>query len=89
VRRLGIVYGRWRFRTRLNVILAALQAHPEGMTRTQISAVFAGNLPQDRIEEALDLLRKSESAVEKPVVGSKIPRWFSAENAEDEKHEKN
>jgi hypothetical protein len=48
---------------RANKILGALQAHPEGMTRTQISDAVRHNYTEKQIEEALELLRESGSAV--------------------------
>ncbi len=54
---------------RVDRLLAALRAHPEGMTRTQISNVFQGNTERSEIEEALKILRQSGLAV--PVHPSK------------------
>jgi hypothetical protein len=80
---LNILPGVSRIPTnRANKLRAALRAHPQGMTRTQISKVFGGNLAKEEIEEALNLLRESGSATEKP----EVKLWLSTENEKNEKN---
>jgi hypothetical protein len=58
-----------------DAILAALREHSDGLTRTDISSLFARNLSAERIERALDTLLRG-NLVERQAKSSYTPeRW--------------
>ena len=60
-------------------ILAALRAAPFGLTRTEISALFAGNMPAQAIERALGVLARAGLAypTSEATDGRPAERWHA------------
>jgi hypothetical protein len=61
-------------------ILEALRKNPQGLTRTEISAIFGRNVYEATISAAIEFLRKHGRAFEKPKKSGKrgrpTERWF-------------
>jgi hypothetical protein len=49
-----------------DIILEGLRRHPAGLTRTQINALFARNLPADQLHRALDALLRAQLVTREP-----------------------
>ena len=60
-------------------ILMALKQQPQGMSRTEISALFARNLSAERIERALATLHRSGLAKfqQERTTGRPVEKWFA------------
>lgn len=61
-------------------ILGALRSQPEGLTRTEISKLFANNIPAARIDAALVKLMTLKLASKAPPIktgGRPVERWFA------------
>jgi len=61
-------------------ILKALREQPEGLTRTEINALFGHNAPAERVREALRLLLTSGRAtcLKEATRGRPVERWVSS-----------
>ncbi len=60
-------------------IRAALRVNPDGLTRTQISALFQRNVSRDRLGRTLGLLHRSKLAEPKSIKTDGRPAevWFA------------
>jgi len=73
-------------------ILGELREHPEGLTRTEISAVFANNINAAKLSAALGYLSKHGRVFAKSEEsggrGRPTERWFAGKGEEMEERKR-